>query len=663
MTACLVQAQDQSLADLIGNTDVYKVEVLPAKEINTRALEFSPEYYRDGIVFVSSRPRSGGLKDKSIDEAFFDLYYAPFDKDGWPVQPVPFSAAVNSAYHEGPVSISASGDLLFFTRNNLRDGARTKGKDIQNVQKIFEARRGPEDWIQIRELPFNSDSFSVLHPALSADGTRLFFASDMPGGYGGMDLYMVERIGSEWSAPINLGPDVNTTRNEAFPFVHVNGDLYFASNGHKGLGGYDIFLTRQGGKKWNKPVHLGEPLNSREDDLGLVLAPHGHEGFFTSNRLGGRRKDEIFRIRIQLRDDLPYVQTQLVAIDKESRQRLSDIEVRIYETTPEGGLMPSCPFYSYVDAETGEIRYQVKERVATGKPDLLTDVNGVATAQLYKRKNYLLVVEKSGYKRFFMPVTTPQGELRLFLEQDKTQPCVQVEGQVLAADKSMGLEQAEIRIRTAGRQDVRTYKSASRGAFSLCLDAGVTYEVEISRAGYQTVRQTWPVPAEGNSRMTGQKISLQPQESIISESGLQEGVTLILNNIYYDYNKADIRSDATRELDELIAIMKRYPSMEIELIAHTDSRGDWMYNQKLSLQRANAAKSFLSSKGIAPSRVRALGYGESQVRNHCLDGVECSEEEHQYNRRTEVRILRMKENVKIEYGESGNQHQKSPAGN
>ena len=132
----------------------------------------------------------------------------------------------------------------------------------------------------------------------------------------------------------------------------------------------------------------------------------------------------------------------------------------------------------------------------------------------------------------------------------------------------------------------------------------------------------------------------------------EEGSVIVLENIYYDFNKSAIRTGAARELDALATLMKQFPSMEIEMVAHTDSRGSEEYNLKLSLKRAESAKRYLVSQGIEAKRIRALGYGESKLRNDCADGVNCSEEEHQYNRRTEVRVARLDAPVRLKYQES-----------
>jgi hypothetical protein len=197
-----------------------------AETVNSPYLEFSPVFYQNGIVYVTSRQK-GGAVDEKIGETFFELYYSELDGNRNPIKAQDFSINVNSQVHEGPVSFNRKGDVLYFTRNNMKNGVRKADSKGVTRLKIYEAQKGEFDWENVTELPFNSDEYSTCHPALSADGRRLYFTSDMPGGYGGFDLYFVERRGDDWSRPINLGGSINTDKNEVFPFMHESGVLFF----------------------------------------------------------------------------------------------------------------------------------------------------------------------------------------------------------------------------------------------------------------------------------------------------------------------------------------------------------------------------------------------------------------------------------------------------
>jgi len=644
--------QEMSFFDMISNQDVFSIQIKNAELINSKALEYSPIYYGDGIIFVSSRSKGISLKDKNINEGFFDLFYAPFNNNGMPHQPELFSSNISSPLHVGTATLSQSQDLIYFTRNSRpMDDKKRKNKDADNVQQIFEARRTNSEWSNIKLLSFNSDSFNIVTPALSPDNQRLYFASDMKGGYGGMDLYYVERIGDEWSAPINLGPQINTSRNEVFPFISASGELYFSSNGRQGLGGLDIFVSSPISTRWSEPKNLGAPINSSNDDFGICIAPNGYEGFLSTNRPGGKGKDDIYRFRIELKDDLPYVQTQVVFIDKDSRKRLENVALRIYEMLPNGSLSVNCPYYSYLD-EDGNLAYSQKARAKVDGPAFISDINGTAIPQLYKQKQYLMVAERPGYLQSFISVEGRTKEVRIELEKEPQEDCIEVNAYVLDKKENYAIDRATIILVDRITKERFTQDTRKDGSFTVCLFKNREYEVSIQKPGYINKKEILQLTGLGDTDWIDKKYFMHAAEGF-DVSNIEEGAVIILNNIYYDYNSAELRRDATKELDDLVVIMKRFPSMEIELISHTDSRGDWLYNQKLSLQRAQSAKRYLVGRGIESSRVQALGYGESQIRNHCLDGVECSEEEHGFNRRTEVRITSVKDNLKVEYDSNG----------
>ncbi len=651
ISASELSAQDQSLAAKVANRDAFNIKITSAKKINTKENEYAPVYFNEGIMFVSSRKRPDALRDKRHNEPTHDIYFAAFDKDRMPNNARMESEAINSVRHEGPVSISYARDLMYFSRSDSTV-AGAESNVNSKVQRLYEASKGGSDWVNIRHLPFNSDLYTTMHPAISPDNQRLYFASDMPGGYGGLDLYYVERAGEGWSAPINLGPEINTPVNDGYPFVHVNGDLYFASNGHKGLGGMDLFFTRQAAdNKWSNPVNVGAPINSKADDLGICIDPYGAEGFFSSNRSGGSGKDDIYHFSISLKDDLPYLNAQVVFLNSENMRRLDEAELRMYELSADGSLAASSPFYSYIDPVNDNLAFQQKNKVELESTNLTSDRNGVVTVPLYKHKKYLLVSDRKGFDRVFSVVDGTVKEVRVLFKKASDQQCAKMRFRIQDEKTSEFLMRAKIEITNTSTGHINTLERNNDIYYDICLEGGFSYKLIIQHPGYDQNVDILNVPEFFGNEYEEKTYTLQPNKKIFSSETLQEGSSINLNNIYYDYNRSNIRLDATRELEELAAVMKTYKTMEIELIAHTDSRGDWLYNQRLSLQRALSAKEFLVRQGISSSRITALGYGESQIRNHCFDDVECSEEEHQHNRRTEVRIIRMKENVKVEYSE------------
>ena len=266
------------------------VVIMNLAQINSEKDDYAPAFYEEGIVYPSSRRKNGPI-DKATGDTYYDLYYAPLETAGMKTRPQNFSLNLNSQTHEGPLSFNAQRNKVYFSRSN-----KVRKHEQTSYMKIYEAEKGSVDWENIQPMPFNRGEFSCMHPSVSPTGERQFFASDMPGGFGGMDLYVVEWLGTKWSRPMNLGPKINTAGREAFPFIHDSGVLFFASDGHPSLGGYDVFLTNLGDPS-EEIINLGLPFNSSEDDTGFILDHDCKEGYFSSNRRGGIGKDDIYSFR------------------------------------------------------------------------------------------------------------------------------------------------------------------------------------------------------------------------------------------------------------------------------------------------------------------------------------------------------------------------------
>ncbi|WP_234733143.1 tetratricopeptide repeat protein [Tellurirhabdus bombi] len=348
----------KDVSSLTRDSSNYHIEALA---FNTDNAEFSPAYYKNSVVFVSSRSNAGGLKRVFgwNNTPFLDLYQIPnlsstFDLSdsssqtsrkenslptrlirplgmdnytastandsrtvgfsstaGQPQnlnyieEPItgikPFSTNLNSKYHEGPVAFSKDFNRVYFTRNS------TKGsKDGITKLKIYAARNGAKNWELERELSFNSDDYSCGHPTLSADDKMMIFASDMPGGFGGVDLYVTRYEKGRWSKPVNLGEKINTKGNEMFPFLDESGNLYFSSDGLPGLGELDIFYAQLTvDAVVEKIQNLGAPINSSKDDFGIITDGQQHKGYFCSNRRRGGADDDIYRFQRKKEKSVP----------------------------------------------------------------------------------------------------------------------------------------------------------------------------------------------------------------------------------------------------------------------------------------------------------------------------------------------------------------------
>lgn len=264
---------------------------------NTSYLEFAPSFYgEEGLLFSSDRD-TGNLaryRHSWNSRDFMDLYEVSRDSTG--DGPVEKLAEVNSRWHESTTVLSADGQTLYFTRNNNKNGRVITDDEGYVRLKIFRAILVDSVWSEIEELPFNSDRYSVAHPALSPDGKTLYFASDMPGTYGFSDIFRVSvNADGTFGTPENLGPEVNTGARETFPFIDSEGVLYFASDGLPGLGGLDLFAVPLERINQNpKVLNLGTPVNSPMDDFTYIIQGETRKGYFSSNREGGQGGDDIY---------------------------------------------------------------------------------------------------------------------------------------------------------------------------------------------------------------------------------------------------------------------------------------------------------------------------------------------------------------------------------
>lgn len=634
------------------------IRLINASWINTPRMEFSPAFYQGGLVYVSQN--RNGLIDEKTGQRFYELFFADLDPNGMPVRPSNFSIEINSELHEGPVALNRQYDRIYFTRSNIKKGVTKAGKGKKVNLKIFEARRGEFDWESLEELPFNHDDYTCMHPALSPDGNKLFFASNNPDdGYGGMDLYVVEKKEGRWGTPFNLGPEINTPGNEVFPFLHESGTLFFTSDTHKGYGGLDVFMVdlsdRTGGV-----MNLGEPFNSKEDDLGLILAKDGKTGYFTSNRPGGVGGDDIYFFETPdgIRGmKIPETHDLVVTVyDGEASRRISGANLRIYNRTDDGMIddqdlydLELLPSEAYGEMVMKLVR---KKEQFLGDPDVKTDRLGQGVLPVEQDHKYVLLVSKDGYASKELAYTVGPDELprpvEIVLEPKN---CIELTGKIRSAAGRQDISGALVRIINQCNETEILSRTKFDGVFSACLELGCDYTIisehnnyspELTRISLQNLR---------GRRYAEVEMQMEPMDEFSEKEPIRKGTVIVLENIYYDFNKSAIRRGAARELDGLLRLMEEYKSMVIRLGSHTDCRGSDEYNLKLSEKRAESAKQYLVDRGIAPDRVKTIGYGETQPRNRCdcRTNVDCTEAEHQYNRRTEVRIISIDEQVTVDY--------------
>jgi outer membrane protein OmpA-like peptidoglycan-associated protein len=668
------------------------IKIRNVAELNTKKLDFSPSYVDGGLIFVSTRDNENMAKRKDtwINDNFMELFYAgQGGVAGVYAKPTSFSPEINTKYHEGPMTMAKDGKTMFFTRNNYNKGKRGRNKRKITMLKIYSADlNSDEEWGGLKELGFNSDEYHSCHPSLSADGQRLYFSSNKNGGFGGMDIYMSELNDGNWSDPVNLGEEVNTKGNEVFPFVHDSGVLYYASNGLPGLGGLDIFTTsslvKNGETHWSNVSNLGLPYNSKKDDFGFIMNEEGTSGYLTSSRSGGKGADDIYSWAssdepINLDEEDLLVTGIMGVCDEITGEKIAGAKVVAFEDVEDEvvvqedngyilGLKPATKKGDYV------LSIKKANKVSGASEVFTTDENGEFEYKMKPGKNYLFKVVKMGYAdatdAYETKVSAYTTSISHCIPMAK-RSCTTLKGQVFnAVCKDKNIPVAKVTLLNKCTGELTQIESGSDGSYEFCLECGCEYELLGTKTNFSQDKQrvsliskncdetivqnlnltfglfddfaSNPTPQNGNYPPNGG----YPQNpgAYMSNNfggnynGNMMGRSIVLEKVYYDFNKYAIRPDAAQELDKIVQLLREFPSMEIELSSHTDARGTDKYNEILSQNRANAAVQYVISRGISASRLSAKGYGERYTRNRCKDEVDCTEEHHQYNRRTEVKI-------------------------
>ena len=298
LRAKLATAQKDYLAQIKKNSGRYTIE---NAEINSEYSDYGSTFSGNKVVFASARDTGGFFNKRHswTGENFTNLYSAKIEEQGALSTPERFGGALNSKFNESTPVFTKDGKTVFFTRNNFLN--KKKGKDAHKTTllKLYKATIVDDKWSNITELPFNSNEYSVAHPALSADEKTLYFASNMIGTLGQSDLFKVAlNSDGSYGKPVNLGTTINTEGRETFPMVTNENEIYFASDGHPGLGGLDVFVAKeQADGSYQKVENVGEPINSSKDDFAYLVNTSTRIGYVTSNRDGGQGGDDIYRFK------------------------------------------------------------------------------------------------------------------------------------------------------------------------------------------------------------------------------------------------------------------------------------------------------------------------------------------------------------------------------
>lgn len=512
--------------------------------INSKDSDYGSTILDNKLVFTSARDTGSIIKKnfKWTNKAISTLYAVDLNPDGSIGKPMLFhkqNLQVN--FNQSTPVFTKDGKTMYFTRNNSVDGKRKQNENKVTFLKLYKAVLINNEWKEVQELPFNSDEYSVAHPALSVDEKTLFFASDMPGTLGLSDIYKVSILSNGgFGAPENLGPEINTEGRETFPFISDENELYFASDGRPGLGGLDIFvskITKEG--TFDEVQNVGEPINSKQDDFAFIINSKNRNGFFSSNRVNGHGLDDVYRFT-ENRRLICEQQISGTITDQETNETLSNVALILFD-------------------EAGKTAVEAK-----------SDANG----------NYVFSNVKCGKKYY---------------------------------------------IKTA-KEDY------------LFKEVSISLKKATGSASLPIALEKKPKPITAIPIVIKTNNSIKPVKVTIAV-GTDLGKLLKIPMNFFDLGKATIKKTSEPQLQKMVDMLNQYPTIKVDIRSHTDSRSSSESNQILSDKRAQSTKDWLVSKGINADRLTAKGFGETQLVNKCADGVKCTEQQHQQNRRSEFIIV------------------------
>lgn len=617
----------EDLSIFYRDSSIYSVRYVSS--LNSWQADFSPVYYKNGILFLSSRHKKQIVRTVfELDQsAYLDFYFASDTSSIYTEltnPPVKYSVdkrkdfhddhtqvtsndtqivghygvnflhdsirhyyaslakvtrlnrSANKNFHEGPATFTKHQDTVFFTRSTTYE--RSRNKKRMSGFALYSSTIEKGEWKPAKQLPFNRTNFSTGQPSLSQDNKKLYFASDRPGGMGGVDIYVVSIDHGVFSDPVNV-EEINTPNNEVFPYVDSEDNLFFSSDGFPGLGGLDIFYATIADGNIVSVTNMGSPINSAQDDFGIVWDESRRKGFLSSNRKRGFMDDDIYAFYKLCRTVSVYVYDSITQLPLDStRVAIGDSE----KMTDNEGRMEFC-------LEPGDHSFSVHK---------------------IDYEEYQIVSSKSVIEIPLVPIH------------------FDLEGTISSKEDKMPMEGVKVSLINLSDNSISDLTTGKDGKYHFPLELHSSYRVVASKA------------LCGTNAIERSTAGLHRSQTLIGDMEMICTDDIIkIENVYYDFNKHNIRPDAAVEIDKLTELMRKYPDMRIELRSHTDSRASKKYNMKLSANRAQSAIEYLAHHGIVFARMRAAGYGESLPVNKCVDGVKCTEEEHQQNRRTEFKVL------------------------
>lgn len=599
--------------------DSTKFNVKHLDKINSVESDFSPTFYniKKDLVFASNRENHGASnKEFAWDNtSFLDLYKSNIDTQKLTADvPIRFDKKLKTDYHDGPIAFSSDGKIMLLTRSSYFESKIQKStSNSVNVQLYYSTKVG-DTWSELKSFPYNNIDYNLGQACFAPDNKTIYFVSDMPGSYGNTDIWETKYENNSFSQPVNLGQEINTEGREMFPFVDDDGLFLFASDGHLGLGGLDIHMALLDGST-SYIGNIGYPVNTNSDDFGLIYDTKTLKGFFSSNRAGGKGKDDIYAVKF-----------------KESLIQKKVLKGKVID----GISKDPIPFATInITDDKGNVIETLK-----------ADDKGDFSALIPKDANIQTLTKKEGYNSIQSGTMVyndiPKDPITITLNKQD----FRLDGLVLDANTNKPLNGVKISI-----LDVVTNKDAmikltdDDGDFKINLndkknEEKIKYLIHIEKEGYEskeiTVERT-------RAEMDASPI-IQITEKLFTSNTSNDFIAI--EPIYFDLDKSDIRLDAQVILDKLVIVLDARKDIKIEISSSTDCRATNAYNMALSQRRANATANYLTSKGINKNRLKLSWTGENNLTTNCpcepLNESSCSEEQHQLNRKSSFKVTSFK---------------------
>ena len=544
--------------------------------LNSKYQDFDLVKYSDSIVIFSSTRKQKSIKQPKWignNQPYLELYSAKINKDGSFTSIEKFSKTINTKFHDADIAFSKDLKTIYFSRSNYFNKKYTKDTLGRNLIQLYKARKGENgQWFE-KEMPFNSKDYQTGHPTLNDDDTKLYFVSDMPGGYGKTDVYAVDiHLDGTYSTPKNLGPKINTKGREMFPVILKNDYLYFSSDGYiDGQGGLDIFSVKLNeGMPEEDAYNLPRPINSYSDDFSISFNKNKNSGYLSSNRPGGKGDDDIYSFQ-------SICEQYIKGITYEDVRSLDSIK--------------AMEFYYHDDMKR-----------------IRDSISGAPSKSVVSIENNKIIEMAS--QTAIDSIFNSSGGIKI-------------------------LPNTKVLLSDVNDQKIDSTISNEKGEYFFMINCLDSLKLTAKKINYTT--ETFQVSSTAQNTDTI-FVDFRLKEKDILMKGSQQ--VLNIDPFYFDFDRSDISTQSVIGVLTIINILRKYPSLHIEINSHTDSRGKEEYNIKLSNRRSAVMKQWIVARGIDEARITTNGYGESKLMNDCTDGVKCAEEEHAKNRRSEFLITK-----------------------